>query len=157
MMLRDSILYTAACCIGSKEGTGRHQVIIDIYNMYKPKLRPYKITVHDPWCAAFVSSVFIASGCPELIPIECSCFYMKNEAAKRGLIRDPARYVPKSGDIIFYKWEGKNVVGHVGIVEDVSGSNLTVIEGNYQDTVGRRRIKLSYKYIDSYIEVPYDR
>ena len=155
-MTRQQIIYTAQCCLGSREGSERHKTIIDIYNMYKPKIRPYKITVNDPWCAAFVSSVFIASGCPELIPIECSCFYMKNEAIKRNLIRDPARYVPRPGDVIFYKWEGKNIVTHVGIVETVNGSALTVIEGNYKNTVGRRNIKLSYPYIDSYIEVPYN-
>ena len=152
---RPTVLYTAACCIGSREGTDRHQVILDIYNMYKPKNRPYKITAKDPWCAAFVSACFIASGCAELIPIECSCYHIKEEAKKRGILRDPARYVPSPGDLILYKWEGKSVVSHIGIVEDVTGSNLTVIEGNYQDTVGRRHIKLSYKYIDSYIEVPY--
>ena len=151
----DRILLTARACIGTKEGTDRHKTIIDIYNNYHPKPREYKISMKDPWCAAFVSSVFIASGIPQRIPVECTCFYMQNAAKERGDIRDPARYVPKPGDIIFYKWKGKNVVSHVGIVEEVKGSSLTVIEGNYQDSVGRRKIKLSYPYIDSYIEVKY--
>lgn len=155
MTLRDTIIYTANACLGTQEGSGRHQTIIDIYNQYPGKIRGYKITLLDPWCAAFVSAVFIASGLADLIPIECSCFYMKNEGSKRGRIRDPKRYIPKKGDLIFYRWAGKNVVSHVGIIEDVHGSALTVIEGNYQDSVGKRRIKLSYQYIDSYYEVDY--
>lgn len=155
-MMRERIVEVATACIGTKEGTQEHQTIIDIYNGYSKKARTYKITKTDPWCAAFVSAVFIAAGLDKFIPIECSCFYMKNYAARLGLIRDPKRYIPKPGDIIFYRWAGKNVVTHVGIVSSVKGSYLTVIEGNYNDKVGIRNIKLSYPYIDSYCEVNYD-
>lgn len=152
-----TVLYTANACVGSKEGTDRHKTIIDIYNMYETdEKRPYNITLKDPWCAAFVSAVFIASGCPQLIPIECSCFYIKNMAAKRGMLRDKTRYLPKAGDLILYKWAGHKIVSHIGIVEDIRGSKLTVIEGNYKDSVGKRSIRLSYQYIDSYIEVDYN-
>lgn len=153
MIDRNKIVEVATACIGTKEGTDRHKTIIDIYNNYQGKSRHYKINMGDPWCAAFVSAVFIAAGLPDLIPIECSCFYMKNLAKVRGIVRDPGRYVPKPGDIIFYKWDGKNIVTHVGIVSNVKGSALEVIEGNYLDSVNVRKIKLSYKYIDSYIEV----
>ena len=59
----------------------------------------------------------------------------------------------KPGDIVLYKFQGKEVVSHTGIVSKVNGSALEVIEGNYKDSVDVRKIKLSYKYIDSYIEV----
>ena len=72
------------------------------------------------------------------------------------MLRDPSRYVPRPGDIIFYKWNGKNITTHVGIVKSVKGSALEVYEGNYNDAVGIRKIKLSYPYIDSYLEVKYD-
>lgn len=152
-MIRKRIVEVATACIGTKEGTPEHQTIIDIYNGYAKKVRPYKITKTDPWCAAFVSAVFIAAGHPELVPIDCSCFYMKNTAAVRRSLRDPARYVPKPGDVILYKMDGKKVVSHTGIVSKVDGSSLEVIEGNYKDSVGVRKIKLSYKYIDSYIDI----
>lgn len=155
MIGRSYLLEVAEACVGTVEGTDRHKTIIDIYNNYPGKIRPYKITSRDPWCAAFVSACFIASGIPDLIPIECSCFYMKNEAAKRGQLRDKARYKPRAGDIVLYKWANKNVPGHVGIIEDVTGSKLTVVEGNYNNAVGHRKISMSYKYIDSYIEVKY--
>ena len=61
-MIRSRILMIAEACIGAKEGTSQHQTILDIYNNYKgPGKRPYKIGINDPWCAAFVSAVFIAS------------------------------------------------------------------------------------------------
>lgn len=156
MTERERIIYVADACRGTVEGSPEHQTILDIYNQYKPKPRYYNMKKTDPWCAAFVSAVYIAAGLADRIPIECSCFYMKNHAAAKGMFRDPARYVPKPGDLLFYKWDGKTIVTHVGIVRSVKGSALEVIEGNYNDKVGVRNIKLSYPYIDSYCEVDLD-
>lgn len=156
MTEREKIIFVADACRGTLEGSPEHKTIIDIYNQYGPKNRGYKLSLKDPWCAAFVSSVYIAAGMPDRIPIECSCFYMQNLAMARGQFRDPVRYVPKPGDLLLYKWAGKNIVSHVGIVRNIRGSALEVIEGNYNDRVGIRSIKLSYPYIDSYIEVALD-
>ena len=155
-MIKKHIVDVAATCIGTVEGTDRHKTIIDIYNGYDKKTRPYKMRMTDPWCAAFVSAVFIASGVPDLLPIECSCHLMKKAAKDRGQLMDPKRYVPEPGDVILYKMPGKDVVSHTGIVSSVKGSSLEVIEGNYRDKVGIRKIKLSYKYIDSYIRIKDD-
>lgn len=155
-MTADYILKVCEACKGTREGTKQHQTILDIYNTQTwPGKRAYKIGRNDPWCAAFVSAVFLAAGAGDLIPLECSCFMMKHLGEERVMLRDPKRYIPKPGDIIFYKWAGKNVVGHVGIVKSVKGSSMQVYEGNFQDKVGIRQIKLSYKYIDSYLEVKY--
>ena len=54
-MTREQILYVANACKGAKEHTARHKTIIDIYNQYPNKSSEYKITLNDPWCAAFVS------------------------------------------------------------------------------------------------------
>ena len=153
---REKIISVATACLNTKEGSKEHQTIIDIYNQHKPKHREYKLRLTDPWCAAFVSAVYIAAGLSAAIPIECSCFYMKNLSITTGQVRDPVRYVPKLGDLVLYKWAGKNIVSHVGIVKSVKGSTLEVIEGNYNNKVGIRTIKLSYKYIDSYIEARLD-
>lgn len=152
-MMNDKIVEVATACIGTQEGTERHKTIIDIYNMYIEGKGLYKMTMKDPWCAAFVSAVFIAAGFPEVIPVECSCMRMKTDALKRNILYDKARYVPKPGDVIFYKFNNSKVVNHTGIVSKVNGSSLEVIEGNHKDSVSVRKIKLSYKYIDSYIKV----
>ena len=148
-----TVVEVAMACVGTKEGSQEHKTIIDIYNGYMDKVRPFKMSMSDPWCAAFVSACFIAAGLGKAIPIECSCYNMRQTAEKRRMLRDPGRYVPKPGDIVFYKMPGKKVVSHTGIVKSVEGSNMEVIEGNYKDSVGIRKCKLSYKPIDSYIEV----
>lgn len=155
-MIKKHIVDVAEACIGTREGTDRHRTIIEIYNGYYKKTRSYKMRMTDPWCAAFVSAVFIASGASDLLPIECSCYLMKKAAEDRGQLMDPKRYVPEPGDVILYKMPGKNVVSHTGIVRNVQGSSLEVIEGNYGDAVGIRKIKLSYKCIDSYIRIEDD-
>jgi LysM repeat protein len=65
-------------------------------------------------------------------------------------------YTPSAGDVIFYDWQdsgsGDNTGGsdHVGIVEKVSGATITVIEGNYSDSVKRRTIQVNGRYIRGY-------
>lgn len=65
-------------------------------------------------------------------------------------------YVPSPGDVIFYDWQdygnGDNTgwPDHVGIVETVSGSTITVIEGNKSNAVGRRTLQVNGKYIRGY-------
>lgn len=152
---KPTILYTAKCCLGAKEGDDRHKLIIDIYNLGKEK-NQYKVTYKDPWCAAFVSALFISCGMQRLIPIEASCFFMKNKAASRGMLRDPKSYTPVAGDLILYKLRGKQTVSHVGIIDHVDDVNISVIEGNKNDSVSRRLITKSYPFIDSYIHVDYE-
>lgn len=57
---------------------------------------------------------------------------------------------------IFYDWDdtgaGDNTgwPDHVGIVESVSGGNITVIEGNKNNAVARRTIAVNGRYIRGY-------
>ena len=106
---REKIISVATACLNTKEGSKEHQTIVDIYNQHKPKNREYKLRISDPWCAAFVSAVYIAAGLSAAIPIDCSCFYMKNLSITTGQVRDPVRYVPKPGDLVLYKWDGKKI------------------------------------------------
>jgi surface antigen len=71
-------------------------------------------------------------------------------------------YIPKGGDIIFYDWQdsgsGDNRGGsdHVGIVERVVGDTITIIEGNYSNSVKRRNIRVNGTYIRGYGVPKYD-
>ena len=64
--------------------------------------------------------------------------------------------------ILFYDWydkgNGDNTTApdHVGIVEKVEGDTITVIEGNYSNSVKRRTIKVNGKYIRGYGVPKYD-
>lgn len=147
---------------GKKESDGSHKSIIDIYNGYTPHPRGYKVKYTDAWCAATVSAVAIQLGYTDIIPVECSCYYMVDEAKKLGIWQESDAYTPKPGDIILYDWQdsgaGDNTgtPDHVGIVTAVSGSKITVVEGNKDDAVGDRSMAVNGKYIRGYICPEYD-
>lgn len=147
------LIAQARAWIGCKESDGSHKKIIDVYNSHKPLARNYKVQYTDAWCATFVSAVAIKAGLTSIIPTECGCEQMINLFRKLSEWNENDARTPKVGDIIFYDWEDsgvgdcKGAADHVGIVETVSGNNITVIEGNYHDSVARRYITKNAKYI----------
>lgn len=153
---RDSVVAQARAWLGKNEADGSHREIIDIYNSKMPRARGYKVSYTDAWCATFVSAVAIKCGLTNIIPTECGCGQMVVLfITLKEWVEDDA-YVPKPGDIISYDWQdsgsGDNTgwPDHVGIVEAVSGSTITVIEGNKSDAVGRRTLQVGGKYIRGY-------
>lgn len=154
--VRQQVVSTAASYIGCKEADGSFRKIIDLYNSYTPKARGYTLSYLDPWCAGFVSAISIACNFVDIMPLEVSCDAMISRYKNLGRWIENDAYVPGVGDIIFYDWDdngiGDNVGGsdHVGIVEKVSGSTMTIIEGNMSDAVGRRNIAVNGRYIRGY-------
>ncbi len=151
-----TLVAQARSWIGCKESDGSHRKIIDVYNGHRPLARNYKVQYTDAWCAAFVSACAIKTGMTDIIPTECGCGQMVQLFQKlRAWDENDAR-VPKAGDIIFYDWDdsgsGDNTgwPDHVGIVEKVSGNNITVIEGNKDNAVGRRTLQVNTRYIRGY-------
>lgn len=149
---------TKACAqarawIGKNEADGSHREIIDIYNRGRGTAPP--ISYSDPWCAGFVSAVGIAAGLPEILPgINCDAMIAAYKARGQWIENDA--YTPKPGDLIFYDWQDSGVgdntgsSDHVGIVTGVNGKLLTVIEGNYSDSVKQRYIYVDGKFIRGY-------
>ncbi len=156
------VVAQAKAWLGLKESDGSYKVILDTYNSQKSLPRNYKMTTKDPWCATFVSAVAVKLGYTDIIPTECSCTKMIELLKKIGSWVEADNYVPSPGDILFYDWDdsgkGENTGGpeHVGIVEFVSGSMVTVIEGNYSNSVKRRTISVNGKYIRGYGVPKYD-
>ena len=159
---REKYVSVARSMIGWSEANGKHKLIVNIYNSFLPHPRGYKVTYSDAWCATFVSACAIKIGYMDIIPIECGCPDMITLAQKMGIWVEDDAYRPLPGDIIMYDWQdsgsGDNhgLADHVGIVELVSGSTITVIEGNYQDAVTRRYIKVNARNIRGYIVPKYD-
>lgn len=153
---RDQVISQARSWLGKKESDGSHKEIIDVYNSHKPLARGYAVTYTDAWCATFVSAVAIKCGLTDIIPTECGCGQMIALFQKLGEWIENDAYVPSPGDVIFYDWQdygnGDNTgwPDHVGIVETVSGSTITVIEGNKSNAVGRRTLQVNGKYIRGY-------
>lgn len=142
--------------IGKNELDGSFKEIIDEYNSQKNLPRGYRVKYTDAWCAVFISAVSIVVGATGIVPTECSCQMMINEFINIGCWQEDESVVPEEGWIIFYDWDdngnGDNVgwSDHVGVVEYVNGNDITVIEGNISDKVGRRHIKVNSRYIRGY-------
>lgn len=147
------IVELAKSYIGINEKAGTHKQIIDIYNSHKPLARGYKMTYKDAWCATFISALAIKCNLTDIIPTECGCERQIELFKKLGEWVENDAYVPKEGDIIYYDWQdsgnGDNTgwADHVGIVEKCDGTTITVIEGNYKDSVARRCIGVNARYI----------
>lgn len=160
--LRSKVVEQAKAWLGRNEADGSHKKIIDIYNSHKPHPRGYAMTYTAPWCATTVSAVAITLGYTKIIPVECSCTKMIELLKKIDSWEENDAYVPKPGDILFYDWDdngvGENTNGpeHVGIVEKVVGNTITVIEGNYKNSVDRRPIEVNGIYIRGYGVPKYD-
>ena len=156
------VVAQARSWLGKKESDGSHKFIIDIYNNHKPLARGYKVKYTDSWCATFVSAVAIKLGFTDIIPIECGCGEQIKLWQSMGRWVEDDSYVPNPGDIIYYDWDdsgkGDNTgwSDHVGIVEKVANSVITVIEGNYSNSVKRRDIKVNGRYIRGYGVPKYD-
>ena len=157
-----NVVAQAQAWLGKNENDGSHKEIIDIYNTQKPLPRGYKVKYTDAWCATFVSAVAVKLDYTDIIPTECSCPKMIELLKNIGAWVEDDAYVPKGGDILFYDWydkgNGDNTTApdHVGIVEKVEGDTITVIEGNYSNSVKRRTIKVNGKYIRGYGVPKYD-
>lgn len=158
----NEVVKQAQAWIGKKESDGSHKEIIDVYNSHKPLARGYAVKYTDAWCSTFVSAVAIKLGYTDIIPTECGCEKHIQLFKNLGEWIEDENRIPNAGDIIFYDWEDNGVgdntgnSDHVGIVEKVSGSTITVIEGNKNDAVGRRNIQVNGKYIRGYGVPKYD-
>lgn len=159
---RNKVVQIMKNWVGLKESDGSHKAIIDIYNSISPLPRSYKVKYTDAWCAATVSAAYHKAGYDVIFPSECGCSNMIDKAKKMGIWQENDAYVPSPGDCILYDWQDSGVgdntgtPDHVGIVEKVEGSNITVIEGNYSDSVKRRVIAVNGKYIRGYVCPKFD-
>jgi hypothetical protein len=108
------------------------------------------------WCATFVSAVGIGLGLTDIMLPECSCPQMINLYNKVGRFVEDDAYVPKIADIVMYDWgdsgKGDNIgtADHVGIVAAISGSSMTIIEGNLNNSVKTRKLSVNGRYIRGY-------
>lgn len=145
---------------GAKEGSARHHEIIDLYNTLSPLPRGYKLTYSDAWCAGTWSAAAAKAGYTAIMPVECSCYYLIEAAKKMGIWQEDDAYVPDPGDAVLYDWsDGPNYAttnntgtpDHVGTVWKVEGNTIYVIEGNKNNAVGVRELKVNGRYIRGFI------
>lgn len=151
--LRQLVVSTFEKYIGCKESDGSHKKIIDMYNSQKPLPVGYKVSYYDAWCAAAVSAVAVELGLTDIIFPECGCGRMRDLYITKGGWVENDAYVPQAADLIMYDWDDDGVgdnkggIEHVGMVTKVSGNTIYVLEGNKNDSVDDRTIKVDGRYI----------
>jgi hypothetical protein len=154
--LRNKVVEAMRDWLGWSEATGQYRAIIDLYNSQRPLPRGYAVQYDDEWCATCVTAAGIQAGLHDIILGECSCGKMIELYQAAGRWEENDAYRPEPGDIIMYDWQdtgkGDNTGGadHVGIVEKVVGSTITVIEGNKGEAVARRTLAVNGRYIRGY-------
>lgn len=152
--IRKKVIDTAYKYLGYNEKDGTDDIIIKKYNEIRPK-GGYKMSMSDSWCAAFASVVGQESGFGKIIPVECSCEKLISKFKELKCWVEDGTTTPSPADYIFYNWDDKTQpndgwADHVGIVVKVSKGTITVIEGNMNDKVGIREIKVGNGYIRGY-------
>lgn len=154
------VLDIARSYIGCKESDGSHKKIVDLYNSHKPIARGYTLKYTDSWCDGFVSAVAIRAGAADLIGTECGCEEHVKIFKAKGIWIEDGKATPVPGDIIVYNWDDSTQPNdgysdHIGYVEQVSSGMITTIEGNYQDSVKRRTIRVGHGNIRGYARPKY--
>ena len=92
------------------------------------------------WCAIFVSWVadqcgYIETGVlPKAENVYEIIDWLRIHDQWQG--RD---YNPLPGDLVFFDWNNDGICDHVGIVEDYSNDTVFTIEGNTNDSCGRKQ------------------
>lgn len=112
--------------------------------------RWYGFNQRENWCAIFVSWCANESG------------IINNTIPKFSLCTDGVKwykdhnkwenksYIPQTGDIIFFDWNGDGHVQHVGIIEKEENGKVYTIEGNSNDEVRNKSYSLNNKSIYGY-------
>lgn len=159
--IRARVVSIAKEYVGISQGSPKHKAIVNIFNAVRPHGNVMNYTA--PWCACFASVVLYRAGfSPANAPMSYNCGTLISDAKRLGCWVENDNYLPQAGDLVIYNWSasaGECTTGadHVGVVEKVSGSTITVIEGNMgkPSHCGRRSFTRGYRYIRGFITPKY--
>lgn len=147
---------------GLNVADGSHKIIIDKYNEQEKLPRGYKLKYTDSWCAGTMSAASMVAGISDIVPMECSCYYIIENAKKMNIWQEKDNYIPKIADWVLYDWDdgadyaktdNKGTPEHVGMVISVSEDkkSFEVMEGNKSKRVGRRTMQVNGRYIRGFV------
>lgn len=154
--MKKRIIQAAESWIGLKESDKSFKPIIEAYNSYLPHPRGVTATTKTAWCAIFISALSIKCHATNIIPVEMSCTEHLKLFKKMGVqVKDTKNDKIAIGDIVYYDWNGDKFLDHVGIVEKINGNKITVIEGNYSDSVKRRTLSTNSNVIRCFVTPKY--
>ena len=129
--------------VGFSESNGKAQAkIVRPWNKWVGRSVNCKTT---PWCQITCSSCLHQSSVPTTKTAGCKQAVSYYKKAKRW---KKAGNKPSVGSQIFYDFSGKRKKPtHTGLCVAVSGTTITVIEGNKSNKVAKRKITYKSKYI----------
>lgn len=102
------------------------------------------------WCCAFATWCMRAAGIDEkVVKNSVSCWdlqtWMKANSTYKAR---ESGYVPKSGDLVFFKYPTDTITHHIGIVRYSDGARVYTIEGNSKD---HNVALMDYEITDTFI------
>jgi hypothetical protein len=104
----------------------------------------------DDWCAIFVLwCAGHANVSYSVIPYYYGPNNMRDKLHQRGLFQSSYSSAVQQGDLIFLKGTSADPQ-HIGIVYAVSGSTITIVDGNHFETVAYRTLSLTDSTIVGY-------
>lgn len=145
--MREKFLQIAESQVGVQEPNGDDKYI-QWYNSQTGAGFP----MNTPWCQIFVCWCADQAGVSrEVIPLTASCTAAMNWFIRDGVWHARGTFRPQPGDLVYFDWDLSGDCDHVGIVQSVSGSSFTTIEGNASgsgaDGVRRKSYALDYSRI----------
>ncbi len=97
------------------------------------------------WCVVFLSWCADQAGVPQSVfPKIAGVSGLKTFFSNQGRYYKAKGYTPKAGDVVFFG------TSHVGVVASVEDGIVTVIEGNYTDSVALTTYKLGSSKLTGY-------
>ena len=160
---REDVVRVAQSYVGCKQGSSQHKKLVDTFNKWSRNYKDEVANYTCPWCAIACSSWSNLANCTiDIVPRTYNCGRWIDQAKKMGIWVENDNYKPQAGDFIIYYWSaptGDCTYGasHIGVVEKVSGSTITVIEGNMGSPshCGRRSIPVGWRYIRGFVTPRY--
>ncbi|MEN0129214.1 MAG: CHAP domain-containing protein [Brevundimonas sp.] len=143
---RAQYIATARSQVGYKEPSWRNSK----YNAW--------IGAHNAWCSVFQSWVAAASGNPGAVPKRTTYDGFVAAVKKNLLTYKPGSktHKPRAGTLAIFAFRNgePNTPSHVGLVLSVSGSRVTVLEGNSSTTPvfnDHRGVYIHKRYLSSVV------
>lgn len=148
--------------VGCKQGDKLHKDLVRTFNTVKPHGNVATYTC--AWCAITWTALMIKSGHTMAnAPMGYNCGTLISDAKRLGLWEERDNVKPKVGWGVIYSWSDNGVgdcmvgASHIGIVSEVKGNTIYVIEGNMSTTrsCGVRKLAVNGRYIRGFIKQVY--
>lgn len=110
------------------------------------------------WCIDQADRALGTQMYKNIVPEGGSCVSMRQWFLDRGTYRNASSgYQPRTGDFIFFDWNGDGKSQHVGLVSSADASRVVTVEGNASGKVKSNTYSLSKSTIMGYGIPQYDR